>query len=92
MSDQSSNCQSYRLEIADTALHERFSLVQDLIAISHADGTVTLSVKIEKSSDNAVDVEMYLRAHNHEAHDTMQYCQNKIAKIAERYGASVKLV
>lgn len=81
-----------QFDITARSLDDRFPLLQDLIAISHDDDTVTLSVRICKGTSDRLTVDVYLRAHNTEAHDTLSYCQKRITAVAERHGAAVKPV
>lgn len=67
---------------------DRFSLMQDLLSISHEDDTVTLSVKLKKSTAY-LEVDVYMRSHSHDAIDALVECQNKMASAAKRHHAQI---
>ncbi len=77
-----------RVHITPEKNVDRFSLMQDLLLISHEDDTVTLSVKLKKSAAY-LEVDVYMRSHSHDAAETLVECQNKMASAAKRYHAQI---
>jgi hypothetical protein len=80
-----------QLEIVPQRSEDRFQLMQDLLAISHEDDTITLSVKIRRGT-SSLEVAVYLRSNTHQAHDTLSECHSKTVGIASKYHAAVKQV
>lgn len=76
------------LDITPKAKSDRFSLMQDLLAISHPDDTITLSVRLKRTTGH-LEVLIHLRAHSNTASDVLHECFDKINNIARHYEAVV---
>lgn len=77
-----------KLHITPGSSVDRFSLMQDLLAIHHEDDTVTLSVRLKKSA-GYLEVDVYMRSHSQSAIESLDDCQEKMFDVAKRYDAEI---